>query len=254
MIDLVSVIMPTYNSSLNLHESIDSILRQTYTNFELVITDDCSSDSSVQIINTFIKSDPRVKLFSLKKNKGAGYARNNSIKNSKGNYIAFCDSDDLWDIDKLEKQVNFMKKNNLKFSCSSYRTIKQNGVFYNNVYVNEYLTKKSMLQSCKVGCLTAIYDAKKLGKLYMPNIRSRQDYALWIQIFNKINETKCITEPLASYRLTKSSVSSNKIQGAINHYKVLKKYGKKNFLVNIFFMIFYLLNGIKKNIPKKFFN
>lgn len=208
--DLVSIITPTFNSSAFIKDTIKSIQAQTYQNWELLITDDCSNDSTVDIIREYMKSDDRIKLFRLERNSGGGVSRNNSIEKSRGRYIAFCDSDDRWTPDKLETQVEFMKSNDIAFSYGSYLLCDENdqnlGI---NVCLKELNYRKIMMDNF-VGCLTAMYDTTKIGKVYMPDIRKRQDWGLWMRILNKCKRGLGIKKPIGLYRVRSGSVSSNK--------------------------------------------
>ena len=209
--DLVSVIMPTYNSSRFVAESIESILHQTYTNIELLITDDGSTDNTPEIIKHYARIDKRVRFFSLSENMGAGYARNKSIQEAKGRYIAFCDSDDSWMPEKLEKQIRFMQQNNLCFCFSSYFVCddagRQTGIVIAPASVSLTDTKRDN----RIGFLTAMYDTSIHGKFYMPTLRKRQDWAYVLLILKKCQKAFALKEPLAFYRRSKGSISSNKI-------------------------------------------
>ena len=210
--ELVSVIMPTYNASKYLADSIESILAQNYTNLELVITDDCSTDNTRIILEEYSRKDPRVKVEYLKKNCGPGIARNKSIERAQGRYIAFCDCDDRWFPEKLEKQISHMTKHDCALCSSSYLLCDENNQVTGISISPTHLTLAMMKRDNKIGCLTAIYDIKRLGhKFYMPAIRKRQDWALFLNIMKECQICFCITEPLAYYRQRKNSVSSNKL-------------------------------------------
>lgn len=211
--ELVSVIMPTYNASEFLADSIDSVLNQTYRNIELLIADDNSSDlKTIDILKHYEKKDPRVKVFYQKKNLGPGVARNVCIENAQGRYIAFCDSDDRWTCDKLEKQINLMVQRECLLCCSSYILCDESNA-EKGIYISpEKITFDNMLHDNKIGCLTAVYDAKGLGrKFFMPLIRKRQDWALFLTIIRQCGLAYGIKEPLAYYRIRKGSVSSGKL-------------------------------------------
>lgn len=213
MKDLVSIITPTYNSEKYISETIESIQAQTHTNWELLITDDCSTDVTVDIIRSFQKNDPRIKLFQLDSNQGAGVARNHSIKQSSGQFIAFCDSDDQWKPKKLEKQIAFMQEKELSFTFSSYEIINSYGEYISTkIITKEIITYSDMLKYNYVGCLTAIIDSSLLGKKSFPTIRKRQDYALWLNILKEIKKTSAMLESLAIYRNRPNSISSNKLK------------------------------------------
>ena len=247
--DLVSIITPSYNSEKFISETINSIINQTYTNWELLITDDFSSDNTIKTIESFNKNDDRIKLFRLNENQGAGFARNNSIKESKGKFIAFCDSDDQWKPNKLEKQIHFIKQNNLVFTYSSYDVIDESGNFIKSINSPITLSLKNILSNNYVGCLTAIYDSEAIGKQYMPIIRKRQDWVLWINILKIIGKTEGLQDSLALYRLRKNSISSNKVKmlkyNWSVYYNVLGFNIIKTILLMINFTIHYAIKKIK---------
>ncbi len=224
MIDhLVSIIMPSYNSSRFISQSIESVVSQTYTDWELLITDDCSTDDTCDIVRKYAETDNRIKLFKLSQNSGAGVARNNSIQQAKGRYIAFLDSDDLWQPTKLEKQINFLKTNGYQF-CHSYTLV----VDDNNKAVG--LNKKPYRVSFNstklinyIGTSSVLYDTKDIGKFYMRPIRRRQDFALWLNILQKTKYAYCIPEPLFIYRYTPNSLSSKKFKLLKYHIEVYQQ-------------------------------
>ena len=246
MNELVSVIIPSYKLEKFISKTIESVINQTYSNWEMIIVDDCSPDKSNEIIEKYMQKDNRIKLIKLNKNNGSAVARNTAIKEARGRYIAFLDADDLWLPKKLEKQIEFMKKNDLSFTYSSYYLIDEEenplGV-YNTI---PEITYESMLKTCSVGCLTAIYDSQKLGKMYMPNILKRQDYGLWLKILKRIGKTKGMLEPLAVYRIRKNSVSSNKLKAAFYQWRVYRDIEKLNFFKSAYYFIHYTWNGIRK--------
>lgn len=240
---LVSVIMPTHNGEKFLEDSIRSVLSQTYSNLELLITDDCSTNpETLKILKYFQKQDNRVNIVFLKKNMGPGHARNKSIERARGRYIAFCDSDDRWFPEKLEKQLKFMSEKDCALCCSSYIVCNENNENIGIRIPPARISFKMMKRDNKVGCLTAIYDTRKLGgKFYMPTIRKRQDWALFISITQKCHLAYGMVEPLAYYRSRSNSVSSNKLSLVkynvavyhdILHFSWLKSY--------LFFIFFFL--------------
>lgn len=244
MKNLISIITPTYNSEKFITETINSILNQSYSNWELLISDDCSMDNTVKIINEFVQKDRRIKIFTLDKNSGAGVARNNSIANANGRYIAFCDSDDQWTSDKLEKQLHFMSENNLALSFSSYRVIDEEGNEQGEVICPSKVSYKTMLRNNYIGCLTAMYDSQKIGKTYMPEIRKRQDWALWLTILKRTPYALGLQEKLAIYRDRSKSISSNKvdlIKYNWNIYRNIEKFSViRSILLLVQFIYFYL--------------
>lgn len=250
--DLVSVIMPTHNSSKFLAASVESILGQTYQNLELLITDDCSTDSTCDILKSFAEKDQRVKIEYLTENCGPAISRNKSIERANGRYIAFCDSDDRWFPEKLERQIRHMDRHDCAMCCSSYLICNEDGKITGVNYVPSHLTLGTMKRDNKIGCLTAIYDIKRLGrKYYMPAIRKRQDWALFLNILKNCQICFCLREPLAYYlHHSKGSVSSDKmslIRYNVNVYETVFGYSKlRSWLYFIFlFLPSYFLKIIR---------
>lgn len=253
---LVSIVTPSFNSSKFIFETIKSIQEQTIKNWELLITDDCSSDNSYEIIkNTFI-SDPRIKVFKLEKNSGAGAARNNSIEKAKGRYIAFCDSDDRWYPSKLEEQIRFMQEKDCFLSYSSYDTCNEKGEIIGFVRCLPSLNYYKIIRDNGIGCLTAIYDTQKIGKHYFPLIRKRQDWSLWIKIIKEHGDAFGLDKPLALYRVREDSISSNKMEMLKYNYNVYHEilgYNKVKsaMILGLYFMPYYFYKKIKQKIDYK---
>ncbi|ANW96291.1 glycosyl transferase [Wenyingzhuangia fucanilytica] len=234
---LVSIITPCYNSESFIAETIKSVQNQTYEHWEMLITDDGSTDHSIKIIEDFISKDNRIKLFKIN-NSGAAVARNNSIKEAKGTFIAFLDSDDVWLPYKLEKQISFMVENNYALSFTSYQRMNESGELLNEVVkAHQKLNYRNMLSSNKIGCLTAIYNQEKIGKVYMPNIRKRQDYALWLSILKKIDFAYGLQEILATYRLRNFSMSAKKTEMIKWNWKLYREVEKKSFFSATFWVM-----------------
>ena len=210
--DLVSVIMPTYNASRYIGASIESILSQTYKNLELLITDDHSTDPEIlELLQSYAERDKRVRIFLMPENNGPGYARNNSIKEARGRYIAFCDSDDRWFPEKLAKQVAYMQKHQCCLCFSSYLVCGPDDEHKGIVIAPSRLSLSDLKHDNKIGCLTAIYDTTIYGKFFMPTIRKRQDWALFLTIMKKCKTAYGMVEPLAIYRRTPEGISSKKL-------------------------------------------
>jgi teichuronic acid biosynthesis glycosyltransferase TuaG len=245
---LVSIIMPCYNSSIYINLSIEAIINQTYTNWELLITDDNSSDNTINIINEYMSFDKRIKLFKLKINSGAAIARNNSIKNSNGRFIAFCDSDDIWIPNKLDRQLTFLIQNNFSLIYSAYQKIDNANNLGAIIKVPHIISYNDLLKTCSMGCLTVMYDSKKIGLNYFPIIRIRQDYALWLTILKKIKVAYGLNEVLAYYRTRNNSISSNKFKSAFYHFRVLRKIANLSFFKSTYYFLFYIFYGFTKYI------
>lgn len=242
---LVSIITPCYNSEVFIHKTIESVLEQSYDNWEMLITDDGSTDNSVELITNLSQQDDRIKLFKIM-NSGAAVARNNSIKHAKGVFIAFLDIDDLWLPKKLELQIKFMLEHNYLLTYTSYQRMSENGVLLNKIIeAKEKLSYNNMLTSNKIGCLTAVYNQEVLGKVYMPLIRKRQDYALWLKILKKIDFAYGLNEVLSLYRLNDVSMSSNKIEMLKWNWKLFKQVENKNFIVASFLVLCNVISKIR---------
>lgn len=253
---LVSIITPSYNSEQYIGQMIESILAQTYQNWELLITDDCSTDNSCEIIQEYIQNDNRIKLFKLTSNSGAGIARNNSIDHALGRYIAFLDSDDLWKPDKLEKQLDFMRSNNYQFTFSSYDIVNEEGNQIGYVEAKRHLSYYSLLRCNEIGCLTCMYDSEYLGKMYFPNIRKRQDWGLWLTIIKKCKIAYGLEKSLAIYRKRKDSISSNKMELLKYNYKLYNEFEncskiKSAILLLIYFLPYYFYKKILQVVKYK---
>ena len=245
MNNLVSIITPSYNSEKFIKETINSVISQTYKNWEMIIVDDVSSDNSCEIIELYSKKDNRIKLIKLEKNSGPAVARNRAIQEAKGRYIAFLDSDDLWHKDKLTKQLSFMQEQDIALSYTSYYRIKETSrkIIY-QFYVPEKVDYSELLKQNIIGCLTAIYDTKKIGKVYMPNIDKRQDFGLWLNILKKVPYAYGLDEPLAYYRVRSASVSSNKILASKYNWKLYREVEKLPLYKAIYYFGWYTYRSI----------
>ena len=181
---LISIITPTYNCAQFIGETIKSVINQTYTNWEMIIVDDASNDNTEEVVKSI--KDERIKYIRLKENSGAATARNIAMENASGKFMAFLDSDDIWIKDKLEKQVKFMIDNNYNFTCTAYEKMNEKGDSLNKVFKpKKKADYNRILLDCPVGNSTVMYNVSNLGKFQVPNIRKRNDDALWLQILKK---------------------------------------------------------------------
>lgn len=243
---LVSIITPSYNSERFISQTIESVLAQTYQNWEMIIVDDVSLDNANKIIEEYVKKDSRIKLIKLEKNGGPAIARNKAIEVARGRYIAFLDADDIWYENKLEKQIEFMNEKKLALTYSSYDLIDEEENELGSFMTKDRVTYCDLLKTNSIGCLTAIYDIKKLGKVFMPNIIKRQDYGLWLKILKKIDYIEGISEPLAKYRIMKNSVSSNKLVAAKYVWKLFREVENLGIFKSFYYFCFYVYYGVKK--------
>ena len=248
MDEIVSIITPLFNSATFIEETIESVISQTYNDWEMIIIDDCSNDGSLELVKDIAKDDLRIRLISLKNNLGPSNARNEGIKQACGRYIAFLDSDDLWHKDKLEKQIKFMQKNEYAFTFTGYEKIDEKGKKIGNILpFKGQVTYHDLLKSNHIGCLTAMIDLKILGyKMYMPDIKKRQDQGLWLEILKEIDKAYCLNKILGKYRIRKDSISINKIANIKFQWQLYRELEKLSIIQSFYYMLWYAYYGIRK--------
>lgn len=249
MTELVSIIMPSYNTAEYISDSIRSVQAQTYDNWELIIVDDCSTDNSMEVISAF--NEPRIILLRNEKNSGAAISRNYALREAKGKWIAFLDSDDTWVPEKLEKQIRFMKEHNYAFTFTDYR-ICLNGSWmpYINTAPN-VVTKRKMYNYCYFSTITVMYDRDVIGLIQIANLRKNNDYAMWLQAIEKSNAYR-LPECLAFYIKHEGSVSSgSKLKLIKWHYKLFREGLNKNPVVSCVLTFNNLVHGVWKKIHYK---
>lgn len=244
---LVSIIMPVYNTNNYLKEAIQSIIKQTYKNWELIIINDGSTDNCLKTINIYIND--KIKLINFEKNKGTAIARNAGIDMAKGTYIAFLDSDDIWKADKLRKQIKFMERENADFSFSAYDRISEDAPNLKKIvkvpYKIEYI---QALKNTIILTSTVIINIEKINKeeIKMPNIKIAEDTATWYNILRNGKIAYGYNESLVQYRCRKNSLSANKIKSIYNLWQVYKKYEKLNFIQRTINILCYIKNATIK--------
>ena len=244
---LVSIITPVYNAEMFLSDTIKSVQNQTYKNWEMLLVDDCSKDNSAQIIKEFQKYDDRIKYIKLEKNSGASVSRNTGIKNAKGRFIAFVDSDDIWKPEKLEVQVKYMLENNLGFTFTSYRYMKEDGELTNKVAkAPSKINYNGLLKNTIIGCSTVVIDTDIVEYFEMPLVRRGQDTATWLQILRKEKYAYGIDKDLVYYRLVGESLSSNKIIALKRTWNTYRNVEKLGLIKSSYVFCFYVFNAIKK--------
>ncbi|SHO64447.1 glycosyltransferase family 2 protein [Algoriphagus zhangzhouensis] len=242
---LVSVITPVHNAGEHIEETIESVLKQTFQDWEMILIDDKSTDSSLKIIEKYLAQDSRIRLIKNSKNQGAAVTRNNGIEAAQGRYIAFLDSDDLWLPTKLEKQLAFMKKHGYAFTYTAYEKLKD-GQIIGVQEVGERVNHNDLLKTCSIGCLTVIYDTQKLGKMLMPIISRRQDFALWLKILKEIPFAYGLNEVLSTYRLRSDSISGNKFKAAKYQWRVYREFEHLNLFEASYYFLQYSVFGVLK--------
>jgi teichuronic acid biosynthesis glycosyltransferase TuaG len=245
----VSIITPSYNSSKFIEECVNSVVSQSYTNWELLIVDDFSKDISREVLATLVEKNKRIKLTFLDKNIGAAQARNIAIRKAKGRYIAFLDSDDIWEENKLEKQIKFMEKEDIAFSFTSYTPMSEDGsVSFPEIKAPNKIDYFAYLKNTIIGCLTVVIDREKVGSFEMPNIRSSHDMALWLLIMRRGFDAYGLNENLAKYRIVSTSNTANKWRAAKDVWKVYRQFEKLSFFYSIWCFLNYAFNAIIRRI------
>ena len=237
---LVSIITPTYNCAKFIARTIDSVQAQTYQNWEMIIVDDRSQDDTEKIVKEYMEKDARIHYHLLDENSGAAVARTTAMKLAKGAYMAFLDSDDIWVPDKLERQIGWMNENGYAFSCTAYEQIDEDDNLLNRTIKTVKKTNYNrLLLDCPVGNSTVVYDVEKMGKFEVPNIRKRNDDALWLQMLKKETYIWGMPDVLMRYRIRKNSISSNKFQLIKYHWYLYREIEHLNIFRSSFHVCYW---------------
>lgn len=244
----VSIITPVFNVAELVGATIDSVLSQTYGDWEMLLVDDVSTDDSWNVIQSYAEKDPRIKSWRLVHNSGAAKARNFAIEQASGRFIAFLDHDDIWLPVKLQKQVEFSLAKSAAITHTDYEYIDASGNRIGKVIrAHKLLTYRKMLDCNYIGCLTAMYDTEKIGgKVFMPDILKRQDYALWLKIMRSGHHAYGLNETLALYRTGRISLSSNKLDSAMYNFKLLREIEGLSKHKAAYYFVRYFILGMKK--------
>lgn len=249
--DLVSIIIPVYNASSFLMDTIKSIQEQSYQNWEAIFVDDCSKDNSVKIIKKEQKKDKRIKLINNETNSGAAITRNNGINAAKGKYICFLDADDKWHKEKLEKQIKFMKENKCEFSFTGYQFADENCTPNGKIVnVPKKIKYKQALKNTTIWTSTVMLNMNILTKedIYMPNVKRGQDTATWWKILKKTDYAYGLNEILSYYRRTNESLSANKITALKRTWNLYRNVEKLNVFSSAYNFIWYCFNALRRRI------
>lgn len=241
----VSIITPSYNSAMFLPETISSVLNQTFSDWEWLITDDCSSDNSMEIIKKV--DDPRIILTVSEKNAGAGNARNLALAKASGRFITFLDADDFWEPNFLEEMLAFMKKENCEIAYSNYARCDESlNPKIADFKAEKIVTFGNLLKTCRLSLLSSMYDSQRVGKEYFPTESKREDHVMWLNLLKKIPMAKPLNKTMAKYRMHGSSVSRKKTNIMKDQYLVYKDHMKFSALKSLYFTGNWALNGFLK--------
>lgn len=247
MNEAVSIITPTFNSAKYIAETIQSVQKQTYTNWEMIIVDDCSKDMTVEIIQNFMEDDHRIHLIQLNKNSGPAKARNQGIEKAQGHYMTFLDADDIWFDDFIENSIRTIQQTGIHFVFSSYRRSNENLEFvYSDFIVPKKVTYTDILKTNSISCLTAFVDIRTLGKKTMPEIFKRQDMGLWLKYLKEIPFAYGIQEPKAIYRIRENSLSRNKSALLKYQWQFYREVEKLNLFQTLYYMAHWMYRGFMK--------
>ena len=243
--EFVDIIIPNYNSYKTLKDTISSVFAQTYKNWKLIIVDDNSNEKTIKLLKKF-KKNKKIKIFFLKKNMGTGFCRNLAIKNSSSKFISFLDSDDLWDKNKLKHQINFMKKNNYKFSYTWYLTFKDNSKYLKKIKTPLHFDFHNFIKNTSIGTSTMIIERSLSKNINFINTKICEDYFYKCKLLKKNKFANCLPLFLTKYRIRKNSLQSNAFKNLLWMWKINKNYNKFNFFKNLCSIFFISLNSLKK--------
>ena len=243
----VEIILPNYNSAPYLEETINSVISQTFTNWKLTIVDGKSNDETQQILKKYI-NHPKINIILLEKNKRAGFCRNLAMRNSKSDYIAFIDSDDLWTKDKLFKQLDFMIKNKYYFTYTNYQPFISGEKIknLNEIVPEQSFTYEKFTRNTSIATSTMIIKKSSIGTKKFSNTKICEDYFFKCEILKRVGFAHCLPENLMKYRIRKDSLQSNKMRNLYWIWYINKKYNKMNFFNNLLSVFFISLSSIKR--------
>ena len=237
---LVSIITPTYNCAEFIARTLNSVQAQTYQNWEMIIVDDRSQDNTAEIVGEYMKTDSRIQYHLLEENSGAAVARTTAMKLAKGSYMAFLDSDDIWMPDKLERQIGWMEENDYAFSCTAYEQIdEEDNLLHKTIKTVKKTSYNRLLLDCPVGNSTVVYNVEKMGKFEVPNIRKRNDDALWLQMLKKEPYIWGMPDVLMRYRIRQNSISSNKFKLIKYHWYLYREIEHLNVFRSAFHVCYW---------------
>jgi len=242
----VEIVLPNYNSEKYLADTVDSIINQTFKNWKLTIVDGNSNIATQEILKTYMKH-PNINIIRLKRNKKAGFCRNLAIRKSKSDYIAFIDSDDIWDKEKLSKQLDFMVKNKHHFTYTNYQPFKsERNIKLLEIKPPKYFDFKNFTRNTSIATSTMIIKKSAIGNVRFSNTKICEDYFFKCQILKKVNYAYCLPENLMKYRIRSDSLQSNKIRNLYWIWYINKNYIKMNLINNLLSIIFISIKSIKK--------
>lgn len=245
---MISVITPAYNAAKHITQTIESVQSQTYTDWEMLIVDDCSTDATAETVQSIAETDKRIRLIRHKTNSGAAAARNTALDAAKGDYIAFLDSDDLWMPQKLEKQHRFMETNGYVLTYTMYQLFDGNtNTRGKKISVPSVMTYESIFKNTSIACLTVMINKNKSGKFHMPLIGHTEDQCTWQEILKHGDKAYALKENLALYRVSAESLTGDKRKAAQKQWQTYRDYYKLSLLKSSYYFTCYVINAINKH-------
>jgi len=243
---LVSIIIPYFKKKKYIADTINSILNQTYKNFEIIIVYDDPEKKDLEYIKKLISTDNRIKLIVNEKNLGAGISRNIGIDISAGTFIAFIDADDMWERTKLEEQIKFMESQNINFCHTTYKIINEKNQFLSSRKARNFFNINDLAKSCDIGLSTVLLKREILGSNKFPNLKTKEDFVLWLKLISNSIKIYGLDKELTRWRKARNSLSSSSFQKIVDAYKVYNIYMKYNMIKSIYYLICLSINFLKK--------
>ena len=245
--DLISVIIPYYKKREYISKTINSVLNQSYRKFEILIIYDDDNLSDLNYLEKLFQSEEKIRIIKNSQTIGAGLSRNKGIQNSKGEYIAFIDADDIWKRYKLENQINFMKKKKIKFSHTTYEIIDKNDRVLGERVSRNFEKVDDLIKSCDIGLSTVILKKEIINdETKFPNLKTKEDFVLWLKILQRNISINSLNENLTSWRKLENSLSSSITQKLKDAFKVYNHYMKFNFIKSCYYVIYLSIKFLKK--------
>ena len=241
----ISIIIPNYNSEKYISQTLNSIINQTYKSWEVILVDDCSNKETIKILKKF-KRNKKIKIFFLKRNKGAAYCRNFAIKKAKSEFLAFLDSDDLWKKNKLKKQFNFMKKNNLKFSFTNYLAKFENKNKILKILSPKKISFDEFIRNTCIATSTMMIKRNLIKDIKFTPTKICEDYYFKCSILKKINYGFVLSEFLTTYKVRENSLQSNKFRNLFWIWKINSKYNKLSIIQNLISLVSISISSFKR--------
>ncbi|GAB6095172.1 glycosyltransferase [Desulfatiferula olefinivorans] len=248
----ISIITPVFNCEKYINETVLSVVNQDFSDWEMLVVDDCSTDNTLSILKGWCEQDQRIRLIQNETNQGPGPSRNRGVDKALGKYIAYLDSDDVWFPKKLSYQFEFMEKTKTLFSFTSYELINANGKpLGKTINAPNEVSYNYLLGNTIIGCLTVMINREKIDNLHMPSLPSRQPLVLWLRILKEHGPAKGIDRVFAQYRVRSNSISSNKIASAKQVWNVYRDYEKLSMIQTLYYFSLYAVKGFAKNIKAR---